>query len=344
MKGVIALDLEGPLSPMDLAFELMGLRKDGDKVFAVISRYDDLLTLEQKPGYEPGDTLRLIIPFLVYWGITERHIFEVSSRASLVDGAKELIEILRKEEWKVYVASTSYEQHAISIAQRLGILGGFWSKGKNVFSTKFPLDKYQKELRNEDFSIVARHEKFILDHLYSEDLASGKNDREIRYILDLFYWLLPRRFQEVVTKVKVMGGRRKVEAIDKICRREKIERKNLVVVGDSITDFEMLKAVKEAEGLAIAFNANEYALPYANIGIASTNLHHLKLVLDAWLKGEGKIRKVRAAVLARPSRKARVALPEPPYYSWIGEKVSPEVMGYHKECRKLVRGKAARLG
>ena len=57
MKGVIVFDLEGPLSPMDLAFELMGLREGGDKVFAVISRYDDLLTLEGKAGYEPGDTL-----------------------------------------------------------------------------------------------------------------------------------------------------------------------------------------------------------------------------------------------------------------------------------------------
>lgn len=341
MKGVIVFDLEGQLSPMDLAFELMSLREGGDKVFAVISRYDDLLTLEQKPGYEPGDTLRLIIPFLVYWGITERDVFEISNRAILVDGSKELIEALRKEGWKVYVVSTSYEQHSLSIARRLGIRGGFWPRSKNVFSTKFPLDKYRKELRNEDFSIVARYEKFILDHLYSEDLASGKNDKEIKSILDLFYWPLPGRFQEVVAKVKVMGGGRKVEAIDEICRREKIERKNLVVVGDSITDFKMLKAVKEAEGLAIAFNANEYALPYANIGIASTSLYRLKPVLDAWLKGEGKIRKVRETVLTRRPWKVPA---EPPYYSWIGEKASPEVIGYHKECRKLVRGKAAKLG
>jgi len=42
----ICFDLEGPLSPQDNAYELMKLFPDGDKVFEVISRYDDLLTLE----------------------------------------------------------------------------------------------------------------------------------------------------------------------------------------------------------------------------------------------------------------------------------------------------------
>lgn len=342
MKGVIAFDLEGPLAPMDLAFELMGLREGGDKVFAVISRYDDLLTLKGKPGYEPGDTLRLIIPFLIYWRITEREILEVSRRATLVDGSKELIGTLREEGWKVYIISTSYQQHAMNIARRLEILGRFWSRERNVFSTPFPLDKFQKRLKNEDFSLVERHIKLILGHLYIEDLASGKMDKEIRSILNLFFWPLPGKLNEIVKEVEPIGGERKVRVLDMICQREKIERKDLVVVGDSITDFKMMKAVKEAGGLAVAFNANEYALPYGNVGIASPSLFSLKPVLDAWLKGEGDIKKVRRAVLARSSREdARKSR----YYSWIGEKLPKEVIEHHKECRKLVRGKeVAKLG
>jgi predicted HAD superfamily phosphohydrolase len=57
------------------------------------------------------------------------------------------------------------------------------------------------------------------------------------------------------------------------------------VVGDSITDFKMLRAVNKSGGLAIAFNANEYALPYSTLGLASVSLYDLWIVLEAWEKG-----------------------------------------------------------
>ena len=55
----ICFDLEGPLSPHDNAYELMKLFPNGDKIFEVISRYDDLLTLEEREDYEPGDIVAL---------------------------------------------------------------------------------------------------------------------------------------------------------------------------------------------------------------------------------------------------------------------------------------------
>ncbi|GAF96811.1 unnamed protein product, partial [marine sediment metagenome] len=62
--NMICFDLEGPLATQDNAYELMKLFPGGGKVFEVISRYDDLLTLEGRADYEPGDTLVLIAPFL----------------------------------------------------------------------------------------------------------------------------------------------------------------------------------------------------------------------------------------------------------------------------------------
>ena len=67
----ICFDLEGPLSPQDNAYELMRLFPNGGKIFEVISRYDDLLTLEEREDYEPGDTLALIVPFLLLHNISE---------------------------------------------------------------------------------------------------------------------------------------------------------------------------------------------------------------------------------------------------------------------------------
>ena len=133
----ICFDLEGPLSPQDNAYELMKLFPNGDKVFEVISRYDDLLTLEEREDYEPGDTLALIVPFLVLHNISEADIASLASKASLTGGAAKLVSWLEYSGWKVFCISTSYEQYAIHITQKLGIYA------HNVACTSFPLDKFR---------------------------------------------------------------------------------------------------------------------------------------------------------------------------------------------------------
>jgi energy-converting hydrogenase A subunit R len=118
---MICFDLEGPLSPQDNAYEVMKLAKNGGTVFEALSKYDDILALKGRTGYEPGDTLKLIVPFLIYYGITEQDIKTVSERAVLVDGMKETVDWLRGEGIPVRIISTSYQQHAHSVGERLGV-------------------------------------------------------------------------------------------------------------------------------------------------------------------------------------------------------------------------------
>lgn len=94
--NLICFDLEGPLAPQDNAYELMKLFPGGDKLFEVISRYDDLLTLENRPDYEPGDTLALIAPFLAYHNIKEEQISAMGQRAALTQGTPDLIARLKE--------------------------------------------------------------------------------------------------------------------------------------------------------------------------------------------------------------------------------------------------------
>src|SRR4030042_28601 len=102
MANFIGFDLEGPLSPQDNAYDLMKLFPNGDRVFEVISRYDDLLTLESREGYEPGDTLALIVPFLVLHNISEDNITTLAARASFIGGADKLIPQLEDSGWKIF--------------------------------------------------------------------------------------------------------------------------------------------------------------------------------------------------------------------------------------------------
>ncbi len=202
MTNFIAFDLEGPLSPQDNAYELMKLFPNGDKLFEVISRYDDLLTLAEKENYEPGDTLALIVPFLILHNISEADIANLSSKATLTGGAADLISRLQSNGWKTFCISTSYQQYAIHITQKLGIYA------HNVASTSFPLDKFSKALCKEDSGLLQQTEEEILT------LHPVTDDDRIKRSLDYFFrqTLPATELGMAIKEIKPVGGRRQVAA------------------------------------------------------------------------------------------------------------------------------------
>ncbi len=328
--NLICFDLEGPLTPQDNAYELMKLFPRGGKIFEVISRYDDLLTLEGRPDYEPGDTLALITPFLAYHGIEEEQIAAMGQKARLTPGATELIFKLKSRGWYVFCISTSYEQYAFPVTQRLGI------PTENVACTSFPLRQIRRLLSQDEFALLEQAENEIVN------LNPATDDTKIKEYLDYFYWQkLPQTSSgRIIGQVKPVGGRRKVEALERFSTRMGKPLSYWTAVGDSITDFKMLQAVNKAGGLAIAFNANEYVLPYSTIGLASVSLYDLWVVLEAWGKGG------RQAVerLVR-ERKRTGGSGDREHFHWLeGTKDIAPALEIHKRIRRLVREEAAKLG
>lgn len=327
--NLICFDLEGPLAPQDNAYELMKLFPNGDKIFEVISRYDDLLTLEGRESYEPGDTLALIVPFLAYHGIKEEQIGIMGQRAALTPGASELVSKLKVHGWQVFCASTSYEQYATGITQRLGI------PTQNVACTSFSLNKISQSLTQDDFTLLEEMEKQIPN-------LSSMVDDNIKRLLDHFYWQeLPQtKSGKMVTEVKPMGGSRKVKALEHFAAKTGEPLSHWVTVGDSITDFNMLQAVGDAGGLAISFNANEYALPYSTMSLASTRLDDLWVILETWGKGERiaveKMVREREEIGGEGTRG---------HFHWLaGSNDIAEPLKIHSRIRRLVRKEAAKLG
>ncbi len=326
----ICFDLEGPLSPQDNAYELMKLFPNGDRVFEVISRYDDLLTLEEREDYEPGDTLALIVPFLVLHGITEDNIAGLAAEAGLTGGAGKLIDWLQTKNWKVFCISTSYEQYALHITQKLGIFA------HNVACTPFPVEKLRLTLCKEDAALLRQTEEEVLTMRPVDD------DDRIKQSLGQFYWkkLPATGIGEVIKLVKPVGGQRKVAALNRFADKYAQPLSDWVVIGDSITDFRMLQAVEDAGGVAIAFNANEYALPYSTIGLASTMLSDLTEVLEAWHKGRRKA--VEKVVKAKEERGGSG---DRGYFHWLsGREDIDEIIKIHKRIRGVVREGAGKLG
>ena len=330
MANFICFDLEGPLSPQDNAYELMKLFPNGDKIFEVISCYDDLLALEGREDYEPGDTLALIVPFLVLHDISEDNIASLASKASLTNGAAELVSQLQSKSWKVFCISTSYEQYAIHITQKLGIYA------HNVACTSFPLDRFRATLHKEDSSLLRQTEQDILT------MSPVDDDDRIKQRLDYFFWekLPTTDLGMAIKEVKPVGGRRKVAALNKFADTYEQPLSRWVVVGDSITDFRMLQAVERAGGLAIAFNANEYALRYATMSLASTSVSDLMEVSEAWQKGG------RRGVEKKVKEKEKIGgMGDRGYFHWLaGSQDIDEVIEVHKRIRRLVREEAGKLG
>lgn len=340
----IFFDLEGPISPQDNAYEVLGLAKNGGKVFEVISKYDDILTLEGRENYEPGDTLKLIVPFLIRNKISECDINRVSKDAGIVPGVKDVISRLKSDGWDVYIISTSYEQHAHNISGQVGV------DIERVACTKMPLDDYHLQFSDEDLEVVADAEEKILNELYP-----GDDEQKVVAELDGFFFgtLQKSKLGTIFNEVTVVGGQRKVDAMMRFAGDSDLS--DAVAVGDSITDFKMLENVKENGGLAVAFNGNEYSIPYADVAVATVDQRFLLPIISAFMDG-GRERAIDTAerlenvsydeILKAMPQDIVSAMPgdiTPPKYHHIDSNTD-EIIKIHKEYRTLVRGAAGKLG
>jgi energy-converting hydrogenase A subunit R len=350
MKKTIFFDLEGPLSPQDNAYEVMKrIGKEGAQIFELISRYDDLIALEGREGYEPGDTLALIVPFLLLHGITEEEITKVSERAKIVEGAEYLFDTLRAEHWDTYIISTSYEQHAYRVGRKLGI------PERNIICTA--LDLESRDLDERVFSLIKNAEEEIVE-LYSRIDEPGL----IVNRLDEFFFRQLPSYGYSVFETRVIGGERKAEAVRAIAKEKGVALSEVIAVGDSITDYKMLSEVAAHGGIAVVFNGNEYAAPYANVGLASIDLRFLYLVCEAFAHG-GKGEVMEMVTKWEESREKNpteiAAIPEDlkglimeqkvpiPYFHNIeraDERRREEIIKIHKRVRMHVREDAGKLG
>jgi len=340
----IFFDLEGPISPQDNAYEVLGLTKDGERVFEVISKYDDILTLEGRENYEPGDTLKLIVPFLMYGKISECDIKNVSEEAGLVPGIKDVIAHLEKSGWDIFIISTSYEQHALNIAGQIGI------RSEKVACTKMPLDDYHLQFSDEDIEVVAGTRDKILNELYP-----GDDEQKVKTELDNFFFgtLQESKLGNIFNEITVIGGARKVDAMMGFAKESDLS--DAIAVGDSITDFKMLGKIKEKGGLAIAFNGNEYSIPYADVAVATLDQRFLLPIIRAFEKG-GRTQAIDLVkrlgnasldeILKSVPDDVASTIPKdtkPPQYHQVNSNVD-EIIMIHKEYRTLMRGNAGKLG
>jgi len=267
-KRVFISDCEGPVSINDNAFELAGhFIENGEKFFTVVSKYDDILAENKREGYHAGGTLKLIVPFLKAYGATNEDIIEFS-KVHLVPGAKEMLNFVNNT-MPSFIVSTSYKQYI----QALCDLTGF--PFENTYSTNLNIDKYP--ITPSDREKIVEFRKAIIENPDFE-------------ILDKIFWdeILKLSVHEMMKNVNPVGGEGKKKAVLDIVSKYGFKEPDIMYVGDSITDVEALKFVKEHGGLAISFNGNEYAVKSAEIAVMADNTVIISIIADLFNKS-GKL-------------------------------------------------------
>jgi len=324
---IFVFDLEGPLSPMDHAAEAMRIigqklgRSDFFEFFQMLSLYDDELTLEKFPGYNPGDTLRLIAP-IISTNLSDKELIAISETATLTPGAKDLMGTLEMKD--VYVASTSYTQHAQTIAKQLGILK------ENVNCTELPKFK--------DFPHMDELLQ-IFEQYKTSDIKSVKPD------LDRAFWL---DMEPKFLSTKVCGGQRKLDVVKRVSKERGAKISEFMAVGDSITDIHMLEGVAKGGGLAVSFNGNQYSAPKANIAVSSMSLMAIKPLADAvdvweFIKQWGIVQnkfKILPLATSMYFKRSRIPLP---FYDEVKKAKLPDIIRKQKEMRVAIRKEYATL-
>jgi energy-converting hydrogenase A subunit R len=284
---ILITDGEGPITKNDNAFELSSyFIPDGENFFAVVSSYDDVLAyIIKKKGYKAGDTLKLILPFLKAYGVTDEAIRDYSRKnILLMPKAKEALTYI-KEIMPVYIVSTSYEPYVKAVCEALNF------PIENVYCTKLSIDKYKlgeneaEKLKNLSIEISQMKPIKIPEKASSLKDLSIKDKETINRLNEIFWKELPvMKAYKMIKEVNPIGGFEKAKAVKEILKKNKSKFSEAIYIGDSITDVQALRLIKKNNGLAISFNGNNYALIESEIAVMAYNATAIAVISELFLK------------------------------------------------------------
>ena len=281
-------DCEGPISKNDNAMELTAsFIPDGGRFFSMVSKYDDFLAdVEKRHGYKAGDTLKLILPFLKAHGMTNAEMVDYSrGNILLVQGAMDTLRFVN-ELMPSFIVSTSYEPYLDALCSLVGF------PMDHVYCTKvnidaYPLGKGEEERLRAMASEIAQmkmiswgHEATDIDDLSPEDQGT------VRRLHHIFWEEIAKmEVGRVFEEVNPVGGVEKANAILDSLRRTGSEPADVIYVGDSITDVQAFKLVRDGGGVAVSFNGNGYAIRSADICCISKDTLVLSLLASSFHRG-----------------------------------------------------------
>ncbi|MCW4043977.1 MAG: HAD hydrolase family protein [Candidatus Bathyarchaeota archaeon] len=287
MKRVFISDCEGPISKNDNAFEATAhFVPNGDKLFALISKYDDVLAdVVKRHGYSAGGTLKLILPFLKAYGVTDKQLTEFSSKNLLfIAGSRDTMQHVQAIA-DAFIVSTSYEHYIRALCKALEF------PFESTYCTRLSIDKHPLTAQEKSRLQKIADEIVQMPMITISPTAKGikdfsSADQETISRLDDIFWneIANMRIGRIFSEVKTVGGEQKAEAIRDAVRKLRAQLEDVMYVGDSITDVEAFKLVRDNGGLTVSFNGNHYAVKNAEVAVLSENSIATAIIADVFCK------------------------------------------------------------
>lgn len=287
MKRIFVSDCEGPISKNDNAFELAeNFIPNGDKLFANISKYDDVLAdVLRKPRYCAGSTLKLILPFFKAYGITDAQMEKFSAQnIILIENTKTTLSYIQSIT-SSFIVSTSYEHYIKALCKAVEF------PYKNTYCTKVSLNKLgitpqEKETLREIAQEITRMPLIDIPTNAKTLKHFSANDRASIQRLDEIFWdITPKMFVgKFLFDVVTVGGEQKADAILDSTKRLCSKLSDVMYVGDSITDGAAFELVRRNGGLSVSFNGNGYALKNAEVAVMSESNLIVAVIADLFCK------------------------------------------------------------
>jgi energy-converting hydrogenase A subunit R len=276
-------DCEGPITKNDNAQELVShFIPKGDYFYSLLSAYDDYLAYyEKRPGYNAGNTLRLVVPFLKAYGLTNERSEDFSRQTmDIFDGAIDTLEYLSGL-IPCFIISTSYEQYIRAFCK----IAHF--AFENTYCTEVDFDFF--DIPDEEVGQLKDMGEFIctlpkieLPGVPEKNYQAPQSILKTVEALDgIFFKQIPSmEAGKQVKDIVPVGGREKKERIIESLKRTGNSPAQVCYVGDSITDVEAFEFVRQGGGLTISFNGNRYAIESAEIACLAHNTIPISILVD----------------------------------------------------------------
>jgi energy-converting hydrogenase A subunit R len=290
VKRVFISDCEGPISKNDNAFEITAhFVPNGGKLFTIVSKYDDVLAdVLKKHGYTAGSTLKLILPFLKAYDVTDAQMEEFSAQnLILIANTKSTLQHVRAVA-SAFIVSTSYEHYIRALCKTLDF------PIENTYCTKLRIDNYvvieQENTRLKEITKEITQMSMVTIPPRAKTLEDfSSTDQETIKRLDTIFWseITKMSVGRIFSEVTTVGGSQKAASIKDVVAKLQVPLEDVMYVGDSITDVEAFKLVRENGGLAVSFNGNKYAVKNAEVSVLSENNAVTAVIADVFCK-QGK--------------------------------------------------------
>ncbi|MFX0187923.1 MAG: HAD hydrolase family protein [Candidatus Hodarchaeota archaeon] len=366
-KNVCCWDLEGPISVIDFAAEIGRLLNEKPELhlqnynmgefFIMISNYDDYLidtpgvkdTLNI-PEYQPGDTLRIMAPLYVACFSDKELINIAKNNLGFLPGSKDLMVKLKKN-WDIYVISTSYTHFAHVVTGSLNI------PQDHVYCTDLDIEQLKAGVSNIEDSV-----NILVKKIFKKYLNNKKKLEVVIEDLNNFFWKGGETdYIKVMNHVRVRGGKRKELAIEDITKRTNVPISDMIALGDSITDINMLQRLNDEGGIAVSFNGNRFSAERANVAVTTPNnlgvlpvfesKSDIEHFLESWEAEYSNFKnnpqKISNGLISKQCKDYLI------HYNFVPEIVNltnkskkqlGEIISRQEKMRKLVRGWAGTLG